>query len=98
MATQPQTSRNRLSRPSALLNLGHFDFETVSDFGIGVSDFSLSRLLQISGALCKSPLFAQNKPNSPSAKTTATAAPDHNRSRTARGIRVVQTFGFQGRF
>jgi len=59
MSTQPQTCAigvltNRRNAPKsptprqrrrAVLNLGHFDFDIVSDFGIRISDFSLSNPL-----------------------------------------------------
>jgi len=42
MATQPPIPTNRRWRRRAVLNLGHFDFEIVSDFGIRISDFKIA--------------------------------------------------------
>ena len=46
-----------------VLNLGHFDFEIVSDFDIRISYFAGLGLLQLSRVFDKSTFFMQNKPN-----------------------------------
>jgi len=51
MATEAQTLANRRLGRRIVLNLGHFDFEIVSDFDIRISDFNHSGC------------FMQNKPN-----------------------------------
>ncbi len=51
MSTQAQIIANRCLRRRIVLNLGHFDFEIVSDFDIRISDFNHSGC------------FMQNKPN-----------------------------------
>ena len=56
MATEAQTLANRHLGRRIVLNLGHFDFEIVSDFDIRISDFNHSGC------------FMQNKPNLPDAQ------------------------------
>jgi hypothetical protein len=56
MATEAQTLANRRLGRRIVLNLGHFDFEIVSDFDIRISDFNHSGC------------FMQNKPNLPNAQ------------------------------
>ena len=51
MSTEAQILTNRRLRRRIVLNLGHFDFEIVSDFDIRISDFNHSGC------------FMQNKPN-----------------------------------
>ncbi len=51
MATEAQILANRRLGRRIVLNLGHFDFEIVSDFDIRISDFNHSGC------------FMQNKPN-----------------------------------
>jgi len=51
MSTEAQTLANRRLGRRIVLNLGHFDFEIVSDFDIRISDFNHSGC------------FMQNKPN-----------------------------------
>ncbi len=45
------------------MNLGHLDFDIVSDFDIRISDFASLCPLHLSRVLYKSPLFMQNKAN-----------------------------------
>jgi hypothetical protein len=51
MSTEAQILANRRLGRRIVLNLGHFDFEIVSDFDIRISDFNHSGC------------FMQNKPN-----------------------------------
>jgi len=57
-------------RKNKVLNLGHLDFDIVSNFDIRISDFaslgtstSVEYLSASGGTLYKSTLFMQNKPN-----------------------------------
>ena len=61
MATEAQTLANRRLGRRIVLNLGHFDFEIVSDFDIRISDFNHSGC------------FMQNKPNFQKAQMNASA-------------------------
>jgi len=61
MATEAQTLANRRLGRRIVLNLGHFDFEIVSDFDIRISDFNHSGC------------FMQNKPNLPDARMNVTS-------------------------
>ena len=63
MSTKAQTLANRRLGRRIILNLGHLDFDIVSDFDIRISDFASLGPLHLSRTLYKSALFMQNKPN-----------------------------------
>ncbi len=83
MSTEAQTLANRRLGRRIVLNLGHFDFEIVSDFDIRISDFNHSGC------------FMQNKPNLPAPQMNVTSfyTKDYENERLCRCVKTnpIQT-------
>ena len=71
--TRKKSSFAKQGKKGKVLNLGHLDFDIVSDFDIRISDFASLGPLHLSRTLYKSALFMQNKPNFQKSQMNATS-------------------------